>query len=161
MNRRQLAAIVLLVIGAALFVIGTSVEKNRHHDEPPASAEAGGSTSEAGESAEQHQAEGTAGHSESSGTEGKILGIDRESTGLVVLAVLISLALAAALWKQPTRVVWVIVGLVALAFAVFDVAEIVHQLDESAPELAAIAVAVALAHAGTAGIAAVDLRRAG
>lgn len=158
MSRRQLAAIVLLVAGAALFTIGTSIEKNRHHNEAPA-AEAG-AQSEAGESAEQHQAERTAGHTESSGSEGKVLGIDRESTGLVALALLVSLALAGALWKRPTRTVWLIVGVVALAFAIFDIAEIVHQLDESAPGLAAIAVAVALAHAATAGISASALRRA-
>jgi hypothetical protein len=158
-NRRQLAALTLLVLGAALFAIGTSVEKNRHHSEPAAATQVSESHTEGGESAEQHQAETSAGHSEASG-EGKVLGIDRESTGLVVLAVLVALALAAALWKQPTRAVWLIVGLVALAFAVFDVAEIVHQLDESAPGLAAIAVAVALAHASTAGISAVELRSA-
>lgn len=156
MNRRRLAAIVLLLGGAALFAIGTSVEKNRHHDEPVAAASSGASPSETGESAEQHQAEGTPAHAESSGSEGKVLGIDRESTGLVAFAVLVSLALAAALWKRPTRVVWLIVGLVVLAFAVFDVAEVVHQFDESAPVLAAIAVAVALAHLGTAGIAGVE-----
>ena len=160
MNRRQLAAIILLLVGAALFVLGTSVEKNRHHNEPAPATQVSESHNEGGgESAEQHQAESAVGHPESTG-EGKVLGIDRESTALVGLALLASLALAAALWKHPTRAVWLIVGLVAVAFAIFDVAEVVHQLDESAPGLAAIAVAVALAHASTAGISAVALRSA-
>ena len=159
MNRRQLAAIALLVVGAALFAIGTSVEKNRHHDEPAAAAEANESHSEAGESAEQREAEEVEGHSEATESgEGEILGIDRESTGLVVVAVLASLALAAALWRRPSTPVWIIAAVVAIAFAFFDVAEIIHQLDESDAALATLAAIVATAHVGTAVIAAAARR---
>jgi hypothetical protein len=72
--------------------------------------------------------------------------------------VLVSLALAALLWQRPTRAVWRITGVIALAFAVFDIAELVHQLDESAAGLAALATAVALAHLATTGIAAAELK---
>lgn len=147
MKRRQLAAIVLLIVGAGLFAIGTAIEKSRHHDEPVVSSEVGESHDEEGESVEQREAEEADGHSESSGSEeGKILGVDRESTGLVVAAVLASLALAALLWQRPTRVVWVVVALVSLIFAVFDIAEVAHQLDESATGLAVLASLVAATH---------------
>lgn len=147
----RLAAIALLVAGAGLFAAGTSVERGRHHDEPAT----GTALAEAREQAETHDAaeRGTS-------DEGRILGVDREATGLVILAVLASLALAALLWRRPVREVWLAAGLVALAFAVFDVAEVVHQLVESDAGLATLAALVAVAHAATAGIAATALRPA-
>lgn len=157
MRGLRLAAIALLVAGAGLFAAGTSVERGSHHDEPAtgaALAEARGDA-EAREQAETHDAaeRGTS-------DEGRILGVDREATGLVILAVLASLALAALLWRRPVRAVWLAAGLVALAFAVFDVAEVVHQLVESDAGLAILAALVAVAHAATAGIAATALRPA-
>jgi hypothetical protein len=153
-SRLRPLAIALLVIGTGLFVIGTSVEKNRDHDGPTSAATTVETHSDGGESTEEHAAEGPAPHSESSASaEGKVLGIDREATGLLVVAVLVSLALALLLWQRPSRAVWTVVGLVAVAFAVFDIAEVIHQLDESASGLAVLAAAVALAHGGTAGVA--------
>lgn len=159
MNRRRLAAIVLVVVGASLFALGTSIEKDRHHDEPSVNAEAqGDSHDEAGESAEQREAEGADEHSEANESEGKILGIDRESAGLVVLAVVALLALAALLWQRPSRGLWLAVGLMALAFAIFDVAEVIHQFDESDSGLAVLAALVALAHVGAAAVAPTAVR---
>lgn len=161
MNRLRLIAAALLVIGAGLFAIGTSVEKSRHHDEQAASGELRASHDEGAESDEHREAEGADAHSGATeNKEGKILGVDRESTGLVVVAVLVSLALAAALWKRPSPVVWVVVAVVSLAFAVFDVAEIAHQLDESASGLATLAALVAAAHLSTFGMAAAGRKSA-
>jgi hypothetical protein len=158
-QRLRVVAIVLLVAGAAVFAVGTSVEHNRHHDEPAASSDEGEPHDESAESAGQREAEQADANSETAESEeGKILGIDRESTGLVVLAVLTSLALAALLWRRPGAPVWIATGLVALAFAFFDVAELVHQLDESDGGLATLAAVVAAAHLGTAAIAANALR---
>jgi hypothetical protein len=47
--------------------------------------------------------------------------------------------------------------LIAIALPVLDIAEVVHQFDESAAGLAALAAAVALAHTGTAATAALEL----
>ena len=77
----------------------------------------------------------------------KLLGISTESTGLVVLAVAVSILLAVLLWLRGGAPV-LLAGAVAagLAFAAFDVREAVHQSDVSDRALLAIAVAVAALH---------------
>jgi Flp pilus assembly protein TadB len=151
-SRLRLIAIVLLVAAAALFAIGTSIERSRHHDEP-ATARVEEGHDEARESAEHRATVSSNAHADES-SEGTVLGVDRESTSLLVLAVAVSIALALLLWQRPQRWVWLTVAGVTAVFAVFDVAEVLHQLDESAAGLVAIAMAVAVAHATTAGIAA-------
>jgi hypothetical protein len=146
----RLVAVVLLVAGAGLFVLGTSLESGRHHD---VADETGGSHTEGGQSDEHGEGAATVLTENRTSAETTILGIDRESTGLVVLAVAASLALAALLWLRPSRSVWAIAGLAALAFAVFDIAEVVHQLDESASGLATVAASVAAAHMGVTALA--------
>lgn len=157
MSRTRSAAIILLAAAAGLFAIGTTIEKNRdHHDQPAATAETGGAHDGARETAEHREAEQRGAHTEGESEESKGLDTDRESTGLVVLAVLASLALAALVWRRPQRLVWIVVGLVAVTFAVFDLAEVAHQLDESATGLAAVAALVGAAHLAVAAIAARD-----
>ena len=82
-------------------------------------------------------------------------GLVSESTVVVVAAVAVSLMLAAGLWLSRRRAVVVAAALVAGMFAVFDIAEVAHQLDESRRALAALAVGVALGHAAITLIAAV------
>ena len=55
--------------------------------------------------------------------------------------------LAAGLWLSRRRTVVAVAPLVAGVLAVFDIAEVAHQLDDSRRALAALAVAVALGHA--------------
>lgn len=152
---------VLLVVGAALFAVGVAAERNSgdQHSESPATvttvhnetsnpgAEGG---SEGGNESTPH-VEGSSseasGHSESSE---KILGINTESTGLVAVTVLLSLALALLAIARPRRPIFLVVVAFAGAFAVFDVVEAIHQINNSRPGIAAIAILLTLAHAAAA-----------
>lgn len=167
---RTLAAGLLLVT-AALFVIGVTAEGD-DHDEPGEAAESVGAHGEnaASEAAEPRsddhdesaeRAEGTGGDSGSSEAgeageegEGEILGVDVESPIVVAGAVAVSLALAGALWLRGRRGIAVAVVAFGLVFAVFDAVEAEHQLDKSRTGLAVLAVAIAAGHLGAAAAAA-------
>jgi hypothetical protein len=102
-------------------------------------------------------AEAAGGHSDNStyatvesGDE-KVLGVDIESPGVVAVGVGFSVVLAALAWLKPHRTVFVIVAVFASAFAVLDVAEILHLLDKSETGLAVLAAAVAVLHVLAAG----------
>ena len=77
-----------------------------------------------------------------------MLGIDLESTPLVVLAVLAGLALAVLTATRfgHLRGFLLAVALVALAWAALDVREVLHQLDESRTGVAFVAMMVAVLH---------------
>ena len=149
----------LLVLGAALFVVGVVVEHGSHHEESvatpaPAPAESGESASH--DEAAERAATGTQtaeSHGES-GADEKILGLDVESPALVSLGVAASLILAILVWWRPRPLVFVAVAVAAAAFVVLDVAEVAHQLDRSEGGLAALAVLVAVVHLGAAGCSA-------
>jgi hypothetical protein len=84
----------------------------------------------------------------------RVFGLNPDATGLVLAAVLSSLALAIAVWRYPrSRVVLGVVTLAALFFCAFDVREAVHQAGESRPGLVAVASIVAALHLATAGVA--------
>lgn len=155
MPRNRLLA-VLIVLATAAFALGVGLEKSETHEEPATeTAHIEGAEGEAGE--EVHSEEGEA-HEE---TGEEVLGIDLESTPLVILAVVGSLALAAGVWLRPDlRVLLLIVFVAMLAFAVLDVREVFHQVDESNEGIAALAVAVALLHLAAAGLALSTERRA-
>ena len=68
-------------------------------------------------------------------------------------AIVLSLALAAALWLRGNRFVALLALLFGLAFATLDAAEVVHQLDEHHTGIAVVAVALAAGHLMTAGLA--------
>ena len=82
-------------------------------------------------------------------------GVDLESTPLIVLAVLAGLALSAAAATElgRRRAFLLAVVVIALAWGVLDVRELVHQLDESRGGIAAIALAVAVLHLLAAAVA--------
>lgn len=154
-RRRRSFCALILVVTTALFVIGTASEPDAH-DETTASVpghanESDGEHTEEGESAEAQAEEGEGG-------ESRIFGIDRESNGLIAAAVIVSLALAALVWFRPRREVWGAVIVVALAFAVVDVDEVRHQIDESASGLALLAAGVAVGHLLAAGVAVAGAR---
>ena len=151
----------LLVVGATLFAVGVAVERGGgdQHSESPATAttvhneasEAGGQDgSEAGNESTPHiegsSSEASA-HSESSE---KILGINTESSGVVAVAVVLSIALAVLVIARPRRPLFLAVVAFAGAFAAFDAVEAVHQIDNSRTGVAAIAILLALAHAAAA-----------
>ena len=71
------------------------------------------------------------GEAESEESEESVLGIDLESPLAVASGVLLSLLLAAGLWFTDRRDAAIVAAVFAGVFAVFDVAEVVHQLDES------------------------------
>jgi hypothetical protein len=171
------AALVSLIVAAtAAFIIGTAIERSfsgesAHHGTAttaPSSSETGAgeaSQSQMGaESASERAAEG-AGTSGAPATEAghaelRPLGIDVEAWPFVAVAVLASLALAAAVWLRP-RAAWLF-GLVAvamLAFAALDVREVVHQLDISKDGLAALAGVVAALHLAAAAVSGVMASR--
>jgi hypothetical protein len=133
----------LIVVATAAFAIGVAIEKSDGESgEPQVEA----TESEAGEAAPEssHPAE----------TDDEVLGINAESTPLVVVAVIASLALAAAVWMRPDlEALLAVVAAAMLAFAVLDVREVFHQADESNGDLAVLAAAVAALHLSAAALA--------
>jgi len=97
--------------------------------------------------------------SEEPNGEETVAGVDPESTPLVVFAIVTSLLLAAGCWFRPDwRWLLVATAFAMAAFAVLDLRELIHQLDESNTGLAVQAGAVAILH-GAAAVTAVILRR--
>jgi hypothetical protein len=158
--------VALLVASTALFAVGVIAERSSTdtHTEPAGthaaepggeSGESAGAHSEAGESSATTSSE--ASHVES-GTEHaeseRLLGVDVESTPLVVLAVLAGLALAALAASRIglARGFLLAVVLIGLAWAALDIREVVHQLDESRAGVAMVAMAVAALHLAVAAI---------
>jgi hypothetical protein len=146
MPRNQLLAIVI-VAAAAAFAIGLAIESSDER------SDSGEPHVEASES-EGEAAEDAAEASRRPEDEDALLGIDAESTPLVVAAVALSVALAAAVWLRPDlELLLILVAAAMLAFAVLDVREVVHQSDESNGGLAALAGVVATLHLAAAALA--------
>jgi Flp pilus assembly protein TadB len=144
MTSRRSILVGLLVASAALFVIGSVIEKSQpteHHTET--TGETSGEThSESGEETHPTTEEPT---SESSSQE-RVLGINIESTPMIVLAVAITLVLAVAAWFSGASILlWMIVAF-GIGFAMFDLLEAVHQNKESRSGLVVLAVALAMVH---------------
>lgn len=150
----------LLVASAVLFAIGVMLERSAESDEPSAASEQSSEAGEAGhsEAEEGHseESEGEAGEqseAEHSDSEETLLGIDIESPLAVSAGVLLSLVLAALAFMSTNRIVFVVIALFALTFAVLDGRELFRQLDESRGGLAVLAGLIALLHLGAAVIA--------
>jgi hypothetical protein len=157
--------VALLLAAAAAFVIGVAVERDHAHAETAtsqsSSTSAGGegTHSEAGE-AGTHSEAGEGGH-ESAGngetsTTGErdragvgdefVLSIDPESSAAVATAVLISLLIAAVVWRWPVLPTLLAGAIFCLAAAAFDVREVAHQTAEGRTGVAAIALLVTVLH---------------
>ena len=139
---------ILLVVSAASFAVGVAIERSQHREtttETAAAHSAESTTGEAATATEQPAAvAGVVAPAESAET---LLGVSTESTGLVALAVIVSLLLAALLWLRGALPALVAAaGLVGLAFAAFDVREAIHQSDLSNRGLLAIALVVLALH---------------
>ena len=142
MNRRlRRIAAVLFVVAAGLFVISVNAEDDTHTE--ATTAPVPDESAESGEADHDEAAEAVGGEEHSESREEKVLGVDVESPASVALAVVVSLALAAGLWLRPLRWLALLAFVVGLAFAAFDVAEVVHQLDESNSGLATLAATIA------------------
>ena len=160
----------LLIAGAALFTVGITAERHAaaHHTETATEAvkpaqttteqtapavEVGGNeathTDETGAETTHIEAPGgeTTGHSESSAET--VLGLNLESNSLVIAAVVVSLAFAALTWFRSRRSLLFATMAFALMFAIFDIAEVAHQIRESRAALATLAAAIALVHIAT------------
>lgn len=144
----------LIVAATALFAAGVATER-AGGDVPREAAELGEAEGHAEEEGE--ASEGEEGHVEEGGAEaeeGKLLGVDLESTPVVILAVVASLGLAVAVWIAFGSTA--VLGLTAAAMGVFaaiDVRELIHQLAESGGLLVYMAGLVALLHAAAALVA--------
>ena len=112
--------------------------------EPAAESSAESGTGSGTESGTEHGAESRA---------ETLLGINPESTGLVLVAALISVLLAGLVVTVSSALVPVVIAAAMVAFAALDVREIVHQQGESRPGLAVMATVVALLHLFAAGSA--------
>jgi len=159
--------VALLLVATALSAVGAIAE--RSHKDEPNGAEMHTSGEAAGESPaaqEQEQAE-TSGESNDARENGAaaethteaseaVLGVDVESTPLIVLAVFVGLGLAALVASSFGRLpgVMIAVALIALAWAALDGREVVHLLDESRTGIAVIAITVAALHLAAALLAA-------
>ena len=153
MSRLRWILVALLVASTTLFAVGAIAERSTAdtHTEPASVRTAEhGEGGEVGEHARRDEA---------------VLGVDVESTPLVVLAVTLGLALAV---LSATRFgllagVLAAIAVIALAWAALDVREAVHQADESRTGIALVAAGVAILHLATAavaGVLAVRARRA-
>jgi hypothetical protein len=162
MSPARTALVALLVVATALFAIGVLAERSQSetHTEPARTH------SETGEPEGAHEEGEATGATEGRQDEGAetahadedetLLGVDLESTPLLVLAVLAGLGLAAACASRLGERSGPLfaVAAIALAWAALDVREVAHQLDESNTGIALIAIAVAVLHVAAASLAA-------
>jgi hypothetical protein len=156
----------LIVLSTVAFAVGAIVEHSSVEPaaegsgtESPVQGEGGGAVEGSGE-ANEGSGEVTPvseGSEEPSGEE-TLFGTDPESTPLVVLVA--SLLPAAGCWFRPEwRWLLVVTAFAMGAFAVLDLREVIHQLDESDAGLAFVAGAVATLHVAAAVTAVILARR--
>jgi hypothetical protein len=139
--RRRLPAALalLLVVCAALVLLGATVE-HRGTTETPETSHS--------EQAERSEA-GTGELAGEQGADETVLGVRVESPVALTGLALVSAGLAVLVWRRPTRLVAGAVLVFALVAAVFDGAEIDRQLSAERTALALLAVAVVLLRAAT------------
>jgi hypothetical protein len=136
----------LVLAATAAFVVGTALERNGGETRSAHEAEAAEDDSEA-------HADGDA-EAPDQRSELRPLSIDVEAAPFVALAAVASIALALAAWLRPrATALLALVAAAMLAFAVLDVREVFHQVDENRTGLAMLAGAVAALHAGAAAVA--------
>lgn len=148
----------LLIAGAALFAIGVAAERNAtdsHTGTTTETAHTEGTTQEESVGEETPQTEESAteesGHTESSSET--VFGVNLESTALVIVAAIASVALAALTWRWNVRPLLLATATFAAVFAIFDIAELVHQVQESRTGIAALVAIIAALHTGAALVA--------
>ena len=158
---RVRALIAILLVGSSVFfAVGAMLERNESQHDEPAVETAGPEAAESTEAESGEEATSEAGETEEAGeADERILGINPDSPWAVGVAILASLALAAAVLLVGSTSALVLTGLFALAFAAGDLRELVRQLDESNAGIAVVAAVLAVAHLLVAALAASLLRR--
>jgi hypothetical protein len=169
-GRLRATLVLLLLVSAALFAVGTRVERHQHTESvSPTSSETSAPNEESsplgeahssesggeGESSETHPASG---ETESPSSE-DLFGINPEAPWIVVLGVAASVLLALAVWFRDQRSVLIVVAMFGLVLAALDIRELVHQIDESRTLLIVVSAVLAMLHLAAAGIATVLLRQ--
>jgi len=172
-SRLRWTLVALLVASTALFVVGVSAERSErdtHVERATAQAPETGSEPEDAhdESGEADEARAGEAHSETAAGEKhaegeRVLGVDLESTPLIGLAILAGLTLAALTATRfgQARGFLLAVAAIALVWAVLDVREVVHQLDESHTGVALVAMSVAALHLAAAAVSSRLARQTG
>jgi hypothetical protein len=167
-SRIRIITASLIVASAVAFAVGAAAERSGEHHEARPAATATAPSTDAGHDADTDTNTDTdsdggqapaVGHNDgdtSSTTEGAVtevgahsedvLGINPESTPLVLAAVIGSIALAVALLLFGSPLLAAFIGLAAAAFAALDVREVVHQFGESHSGIAALAIVVTVLH---------------
>jgi hypothetical protein len=159
-RRKNLLIAVLLAAATVFFVVGAfaerSTETDTHASTPSGHVEGGGETPA------EHATEGGGGESspessgESSGehVEYRPLGVDLESTTLIVIAAIVSFALAGLVAFRMTRAVLVGVVVLCAVFVVFEILEVFHQADVDEIGLLLLALAACVLHVSAGAVAA-------
>ena len=144
--------VALIAVSTIGFVVGTTIERNTketHAERSAAPRAEGGSEAGGGET-----------RGEQTHGEFQPFGVNLESVPLIIAAALVSFGLAAAVWTQSrSALALAVVAIVMLLFAVLDVREVFHQVDESRTGLAVLAGVVAALHVGAAVLSALLLVR--
>ena len=156
-NRRGLVVGIMLLLATVFFVWGSFAERSGHHD-AHASVPSGEAAAN-GESAAHRAAEG--GGLEGAGSavvatesaEYWPLGVNLESTPLVLGGAVVSVLLAVLVIVRSRREVLIVVAFLALAFTALEIAEIAHQIDANKTGLVFLALLAGILHALTAGLA--------
>ncbi len=142
----------LLILSTALYTVGITLERGGEKPATPA--------------VQQQPGEGQAGHSETgeasggavtgslpeTGRQETVLGINLESPGFIIAAILAAVLLLVLLWLFQRLALWLVI-VFAVSAALLDVLEVITQLNRANQGLALLALLVLIAHAGL-GIAA-------
>jgi hypothetical protein len=164
MSRLRWTLVALLIASTALFAVGVIAERSdadEHAKTENTEVRAGGEQGAHAEDEAAGDAEGAHEEAEAPGSEAThtdedeaLLGIDLESTPLVVLAVIAGLGLAALAATGIGRLpgFLLLVAVIALVWAALDVREVLHQLDESRTGIAVVAMIVAVLHLAVAAL---------
>jgi DNA-binding transcriptional MerR regulator len=157
----QLADGILLAIATLFFVWGALAEQSGHHDEAQHNTSTKSESSGSGETSEQHadeQANATSSSGETQGeSEYRPFGINLESSALIVIAALVSIALAGLVAFHPSRPALVAVVILAAAFTALEIAEVIHQADADKPGLLTLAAIAGTLHAAAGLVALFEL----
>jgi hypothetical protein len=143
---------VLLVAAAALLILGVAFERHAESgaEHPVVAATGEPQEGHHDESTEGTRAEpGTAPDNPGGKAAERLTGISVESTWVVALGAIASIALAVAVWLRPSRPVIAMVVTFTAAALVLDTLEIGHQLGADRIALAAIAGGIAALRVAT------------
>ncbi len=159
-HRLRLFLAALLIISGVIFAVGSAIERSQAHESVQPSAESTPTSTEGG------SGEGSSGetgttvatpHVEATVSSETLFGINPESTGLVAIAILVSLLLAAGVWFWGHRPVLIAALVFGVVFTALDLREAIHQTHESRTGLVVLAIVLAALHGAVGSLAFVAL----